>query len=122
MTEFEDRTAIERSGKRWAAGIIALVVAVVGFLSWRVTRADGDGDLGGDAKRACQEDVIPKRLKAPATASFTGVSVTFDGTAYTVAGSVDSENSYGAKIRASFNCVMHADGKRWVVESATVSG
>lgn len=116
MTELE----IERSGKRWAAGIIIAVIAVVALLVWRSNQPDPDADLSGDAKRACQEDFIPKRLKAPATAEFSDVTVATAGETYTVTGSVDSQNSFGAQIRSSFTCVMHSSGDRWVLDSANV--
>jgi hypothetical protein len=112
----------ERRVKRWTAGIIAAVVAVAFLLVWR----SGDSeptteDLRSDAARACQEDFIPARLKAPATAAFSSVTTTTAGATYTVTGSVDSENSFGAKIRSSFTCAMHLAGDRWVLESANVS-
>lgn len=123
MIEYhDDRSAIERSGKRWAFGIVAAIIIAVALVTWRSNRPDPDADLSGDAKRACQEDFIPKRLKAPTTAAFSGVSVTTAGDTYTVTGSVDSQNSFGAQIRSSFSCVMHPNGDRWVLESANVNG
>lgn len=112
----------ERRVKRWTAGIVAAVIAVVLLLVWRSSDSTPNAEeLRDDAKRACQEDFIPKRLKAPATAEFSGVTVVTAGEAYTVRGSVDSENSFGAKVRSPFTCVMHTSGEQWVLESANVS-
>lgn len=119
----EHAAEVERGGKRWAIGIVAAVVAVVALCVWRTNSKSEptSEDLRADAKRACQEDFIPKRLKAPATAEFSSVVVTSDGGSYKVAGSVDSQNSFGAQIRSSFTCVMHSTGDTWVLDSATVS-
>lgn len=121
MTEY-DAQEIERSGKRWAAGIIIAIIAVVALLVWRSGQEEPDVDLNGDAKRVCQEEFIPKRLKAPATAEFSGVSVTTAGDTYTVTGSVDSQNSFGALVRSSFACVVRHGEDQWVLESANVDG
>jgi len=120
MTDHDQE--IERSGKRWAAGVIAAIIAIAILLVWLSDDSDSAADLGGDAKRACQEDFIPTRLKAPATAEFSGVTVATAGETYTVTGSVDSQNSFGAQIRSSFTCVMHTSGDRWVLEAANVNG
>lgn len=81
-------------------------------------------DVAADAKRACTEQFIPTRLKAPATAKFTDVEISSDtssvGETYTVTGSVDSQNGFGALIRSKFTCIVHANGDRWVLNSATV--
>lgn len=121
----EERAAIERSGKRWAWIIGVSILILVIFAGTRDTSYEPTfEDKQADAKRACQEQFIADRLKAPATAKFSNVTVSgLDGT-HTVTGSVDSQNSFGAQVRASFTCVVHAspDGKQWVLDSANVQG
>jgi hypothetical protein len=116
--------ATERRVKIWTAGIIATVVAVVALLVWRSSSREPTAEeLRDDAKRACQEDFIPKRLKAPADAEFSGVTAVLDAAgSYRVEGTVDSPNSFGAQARATFSCAMHRSGDNWVLESAEVRG
>jgi hypothetical protein len=57
------------------------------------------------SKTPCQETVL-RHLKAPATAEFT---ITHSDARETI-GWVDSENSYGAKLRTGFVCEIH-EGK-----------
>lgn len=56
------------------------------------------------SKGPCEE-VVLKHLKAPATAEFT---IKFSDPKETV-GWVDSQNSYGAKLRMGFVCVIGSD-------------
>lgn len=60
------------------------------------------------AESAC-EDFVRDQLKSPSTAEFTGTSSTGSGP-WTVTGEVDSENSFGAMIRASWSCEIRLDG------------
>lgn len=102
---------------------IAAIVLVIGFLVTRGGPSEPTAeDLQRDAKRVCTDDFVPKRLKAPSTAKFTGVSVSGDGTTYTVTGQVDSQNTFGAQVRASFTCTVRSSGDQWVLDSAQVSG
>lgn len=112
------------SSNRWTIGILIAVVAVVGIC---VARVNSDSkpsaaDEERDAQRACEEQFVPARLKAPATAKFSGVSVSGSGGTYAVTGSVDSQNSFGALIRSTFSCTVHSSGDKWVLDSAQVNG
>ncbi|QTJ65866.1 DUF2510 domain-containing protein [Rhodococcus sp. ZPP] len=54
------------------------------------------------------EKLVTNRLKAPATADFTGVTTYKDGAGdYITKGAVDSENTFGANIRTTFLCITH---------------
>lgn len=57
------------------------------------------------------EDYVKDRLKAPSTADFSDETVASQGRTWTVNGSVDAENSFGAKLRNSFACVVKYNGK-----------
>jgi hypothetical protein len=119
----EEKAAIERGGKKWAIGFGVVLVAAVAFIATRnMHTTPTPEDRQADAKRACQEKFIPDRLKAPATAQFSSVTVSgFSGT-YTVSGAVDSQNAFGALVRASFTCSVHLDGDQWVLDNAAVNG
>ena len=54
------------------------------------------------------EKLVTNRLKAPATADFTGVTTYQDTVGdYITKGNVDSENSFGANLRTTFLCITH---------------
>lgn len=113
-----------KSKTPWWAWVVG--VGLVGLCGLAVNRQSNrepsSEDMRRDAERVCTDDFIPKRLKAPATAEFTGVSTVFGGTAYTVTGQVDSQNTFGAQVRASFSCVVRSSGDQWVLDSAVVNG
>ena len=59
---------------------------------------------------------IEDRLKAPSTADYVDEQVVQRGKTWTVTGSVDSENSFGAKVRSTFICQVEptdAEGSNW---------
>ena len=84
-----------------------------------LTACSGGGMSEGDQAAAACEEFVKSRLKAPSTASFSGVDAIPEGTAngWEASGSVDAENSFGASIRADFTCHMHTEGDEWVLES-----
>jgi len=109
----------------WAYATVLVFVLSVGLCVARTNSNHSEptsDDKQADAKRACQEKFIADRLKAPATAKYSGVTVSGAGGSYTVAGAVDSQNAFGALVRASFTCSVHLDGDQWVLVSATVDG
>lgn len=105
----------------WAYAIVLALVGLVALIVSRPTDHEATAEeRQADAKRACQEEFIPSRLKAPATAQFTDVAVTSSASTYTVTGSVDSQNGFGALIRSTFICTMHSADDRWVLDAAAV--
>jgi hypothetical protein len=68
---------------------------------------------------------VAKQLKAPATAEFPPASTTFVTAVrageYRVAAYVDSQNSFGAKIRTSYVCDLEYADKRWVLKNLNLS-
>lgn len=73
------------------------------------------------------EPRMEKSLKAPSTANFGwSKNVIFDGRTATLTSYVDAENSYGAKIRTHFQCVIEYQGGKpndessWVVKRLDV--
>lgn len=107
----------------WPYAVVAVIVALACWAGSRSNSREPDAeDLKRDAERTCREDFIPVRLKAPATADFSGVTVVANGATYTVTGQVDSQNSFGAQVRATFSCVVRHSEDQWVLDSAAVDG
>lgn len=119
----QDRVHVSRltRGGKALLGLLA-VAAVVLLVSLVANRSDdAPVDPSGDAKRVCVEEFVPKQLKAPATAEFSGVTVDSAGDVYTVTGSVDAQNAFGAMIRSRFTCIVRDAGTQWRLQSAAVS-
>lgn len=77
--------------------------------------SDDEGS-GGAAEVMCQQ-FVEDRLKAPTTADF-DTAHSGEGPTYTVTGTVDAENSFGAKVRSSFTCQVTYEGdERWRLDS-----
>ena len=116
-TPTSDDPARKKREGRIAALLAFLLIGSCAFCSTR----GNDGDPDDDSARAYVEckSYVRDRLKAPATAefsSFNSSTVTHDGTRYTVEGTVDSENGFGAKIRNTFTCVVTGSGTSWTLE------
>jgi hypothetical protein len=91
--------------------------AAVASLALVACLAACGGGAGGEvgAYKACTR-AVGTQLKAPATADFSGFSdsvTTVDGDLYSVSGSVDSENSFGAMIRSIWTCQVRDTGDNW---------
>ncbi len=64
------------------------------------------------------EIAVREELKSPSTAAFSQMSATGSGGSWTARGVVDSENSFGAIVRASFQCTIK-DGEQIRVDYIT---
>jgi hypothetical protein len=102
-----------------AAAAIAVVVVGV-FLS-----GDGSDSAPSDTgDRYGAIDVCHQRvegqLKAPSTADYSDETATETSPGHwSVAGSVDAENSFGAKVRSTYTCeAVHTDGDNWNVTAS----
>lgn len=101
----------------WAVGgAIFLAVVIVGA----ALSDDGNGDPRADekypadeARYACQA-WVKDGLKAPATAKFSGNGATGSDGNWTITGTVDAENSFGALIRTTWTCNARVEGDDWV--------
>jgi len=88
--------------------------------SQSVTSSDGKIDAYVRA-----ETVIKKFLKAPSTAEFCGYrnsKVEESANNYIVTGYVDSQNSFGAMIRAEFDVTLKNEAGTWSIEALTFEG
>ena len=68
------------------------------------------------------KEFVIKRLKAPSTADFPWYDESFvtdlGGGEFRVSAYVDAQNSFGAKIRSNYTCVLKStDGNNWTLES-----
>lgn len=68
------------------------------------------------------QSFVEKRLKAPSTADFCSYSdatvTDLGGGRFRVSAYVDAQNSFGAKIRTRYTCVLKStDGDTWTLES-----
>lgn len=112
---------------RFPIGCLAMAAIPVVLISAAVisTSSDPADDRNNpilqqiDAQRYCQDEVSA-RLKAPSTAEFTNVDTSGMGP-FTVTGSVDSENSFGATLRATFTCHVTLVGGSWRLDHIDVS-
>lgn len=86
------------------AGIVVLAILISSLSS---NGSDYDSNNEYEAIAQC-EAAIEERLKSPSTASFDS-SATGSGT-WTVTGTVDAENSFGATVRSSFECSVIIEG------------
>jgi len=68
------------------------------------------------------EEAVKAQLKAPRTAKFvSGPSINHDGCKWTVSGEVDSQNSFGAMLRASYRVeLMRSTRDLWIPTSVRV--
>lgn len=122
MDEQPDPAAVDqpapparKRGAGWVvAGVVVIALCAIGFLA----RPDTGGDAEYSAKIACR-DFVKQRLKAPATADFTDEVVNVDGQTYSVTGNVDAENSFGAKLRQTYTCVLEDAGSEWRLTALT---
>lgn len=107
------------TGKHWAiiGGVGVAAFAIVLALMF----AGGGGNEQRDVTDAC-EAAVEVRLKAPSTADFDTTATESSPDRWTVSGTVDAENSFGAKVRSSFSCRVAwvPSSKEAVLQSADV--
>jgi hypothetical protein len=90
-------------------GIVALSLIITALFGG----FGGSGSGAGVAKRACH-NTVESSLKSPSTARFSS-SVSGHNTKednFLVEGTVDAQNSFGATVRNSFQCVVDTSGSR----------
>lgn len=91
----------------WACGgclvipliIFGIVVATSG------SRPPYDPNNKLEAVSQC-EDLVESQLKAPSTAKFNSSAASSGSGTWTVSGTVDAQNGFGAQIRTTFQCTM----------------
>ncbi len=109
-----------------AGCLIVIFLAVVGAF-WLFGGDQKEPDLcrDGISAKVIAETFVRRRLKAPSTADFAGVSdakmVEISCGTWRVVSYVDSQNSFGAKIRTHFAVTVEFLGKdKWVLRSMKI--
>lgn len=108
-----------RSRLPWILGGAAVAVVAALVAAILVVGGDDSASPQGIAKTACVDEYVPAKLKAPATAKFSDIAVDQEGSLsyYTVTGSVDAQNSFGALVRSKWSCyVAVEDGKARAID------
>lgn len=85
----------------------ALLVALLTPAVVACGSSDGMGGFDGNNPREAQaqcEHFASQELKAPATADYDLEATFEDGSTWSVAGTVDAENGFGAQIRSAVTC------------------
>jgi len=106
--------------------ILIISAVIIGLCAGCVTlfSAVGDDDPSGHVTVACR-DWVKERLKAPATADFSQETAAVEDSAanrWKVTGVVDSENSFGAKVRSRWTCIATHEGDTTSLVDITVDG
>jgi hypothetical protein len=103
----------------WKTAVIFLGVILLCVGSGvAALRGGADATDGYDARSACVE-FIQDRLTSPLTADFSNLYHSGESPAWTVAGTVEAENSVGKRVRMAFSCVVRIDGQTWRLQSLT---
>lgn len=92
-----------------AIGFAVFALLAIGVFAW----VNSSQTLGNEhhAESACKE-FVKEKLTSPASADFSDVTVSKTGEGeWTVEGTVDADNSFGAAMRGGFTCdVWTSDG------------
>lgn len=123
-----DREAAEKKTGRLLLGLALVFVLIVAFsMSSSGGGSDDDpapaptGPTMAGAEDVCTQ-AVKDQLKAPAGANVEVQGQSVSGSRYTLTGVVDSENSFGANVRANWACTAtHVSGASWRT-NATVDG
>lgn len=111
----DDRPFIDRN-KKWLVPTVAVSLTMgLGVLAASVSgdREPSEGELRTRAIIVC-EDTVRNALRAPSTADFASATATRQaGNMWSVIGSVDAENGFGAKIRSDFECRAVRSADTW---------
>lgn len=117
--EVADINEPEKSSLKGCLWIIGIVVGVPLLITVFALLSGSDDDdkpsppTGYEAEMQC-ERWVKEKLKAPATAKFSNGNYTSNGgSSWTVTGSVDAENSFGALVRSDWTCDIRLDGDTW---------
>ena len=101
------------------SGVACLLVLVASACSAEAPKDPNDDKYS--AIVMCEE-MTKDRLKAPSTADFSAEQAVLRAGRWKVSGVVDSENSFGAKIRGTFRCtgLRTTDGENWHADNVAV--
>lgn len=95
---------------------VGLAVLLFGTMFACSVMGGSDEDRGPsevEVRNQCRE-WAKDHLRSPSTAEFSGEQVRSAGTdEWTVTGSIDAQNAFGATVRATYTCDIRLDGDTW---------
>lgn len=103
-------------GKGCFLGCLGLIGAIVLFAALfagcgAVNHSSNSSSINNSTEAIAQcESRIGQLLKAPSTAEYTSDASGSGAGPWTVTGTVDADNSFGAKIRSSYQCTVTMSG------------
>lgn len=107
----------------WAAFALSLFrPAGAPAITTGYTPPQSNGD-SSEARVFCKY-VVENSLKSPSTAQFSGygeTTATRSGSAWIISGYVDSQNDFGAMLRANYRCTASGTGKDLKVDDLTIN-
>jgi len=102
-------------------GIIAIIVigVMIGVSGGNSSKSSDNISVWVEA-----EDIVKDNLKSPSTADFpaSGNINEIDNNTFKVNSYVDSENSFGAKIRSDFSVTIIKDGDNYSYKDLSIQG
>ena len=121
----------QRNKMVYAITVVSLVVAIIGYgsMDWSdgsknsyssSSVTDSYGNDKYDAMAAA-EKYVKGKLKSPSTAKFSGESATLSGSTWTVTGTVDAQNGFGATVRSTFRVTVKFTGKNRYEASGSIN-
>jgi len=113
FTPIVDEKSAAISQRRTWIGVGSFVALVVAFgifvaVSGESETESYDANNSVEAIAQC-EDLVQSKLKSPSTAQFDSTAKGFGE--WTVTGTVDSENSFGAMLRSEYQCTVIIEGE-----------
>jgi len=113
---------MQRIYRHVLSGLLLLTLCILA-----VGSSDNGGKSGPDKIGAfvMSQEFVKERLKAPSTADFPWYDESFvtdlGGGRFRVSAYVDAQNSFGAKIRSKYTCILKStDGDTWTLESINI--
>lgn len=105
------------------------LAATAALLMATLAACGGDSTPLDQSAAVMCEGFVEKRLKSPGSADFSGVTDTVITTLsdkkpwkYKVTAYVDSENSFGAKVRNDYVCTISTkDNKNWTLDDLDIT-
>ena len=88
--------------------VIAIILIARSCVSGSSSGGSSKDSYGHDQADAIviAKDKVKEQLKSPSSAKFSNVSASLSGNTWTVTGSVDAQNSFGATIRNTFKVTI----------------
>lgn len=108
-----------RPGRDQFVGVGIVVAFVAVLMGCQALGDDGPNEGNAPGARDACEQFADQRLKAPGSADY-DLTATNDGKVWTVTGTVDSDNSFGASLRSQVECVMRYSADAYHPTSITV--